>query len=61
MDVYSSYEHISTVYYLILNKDQHAVVKATFRGHYAYNGVVKQTVVASVNVGTSEVVSILNN
>lgn len=61
MDDYSSYEHISTVYYPILNKDLHAVVKTTFRGNNAYDGVVKQTLVARVNVGTSEVVSILNN
>nr|DAL71880.1 MAG TPA: hypothetical protein [Caudoviricetes sp.] len=60
-DDYSSYEHISTVYYLFLNKDPHAVVKTTFRGNNAYDGVVKRTVVARVNVGTSEVVSQLTN
>lgn len=57
----SSYKHISTAYNLILNKDPHAIVKTTFRGTNAYGGVVKQTVVARVDVRTGEVVSIIDN
>lgn len=57
----SSYKHVETVYHLILNKDPHAIVKATFRGTNAYGGVVKQTVAARVNVRTGEIDSILDN
>lgn len=57
----SSYKHVSTVYHLILNKDPHAIVKTTFRGTNAYGGVVKQTVAARVDLGTGEIIQILDN
>ncbi|CAI1524546.1 hypothetical protein [Serratia marcescens] len=57
----SSYKHVETVSHLVLGKDQHAIVKTTFRGTNAYGGVVKQTVAARVDVRTGEVVSILDN
>ena len=54
-----SYSHVSTTYSLILNKDPHAVVKTIFRGKNGYGAVMKNSVVARVNIKTGEVEKIL--
>ncbi|GEM_PF-1934381 len=55
----SSYDHVSTTYRLVLNKDQHAVVKTIFRGKNAYGAVVKDSVTARVNIQSGKVEKIL--
>ena len=51
-----SYKHIETrITQLEFVKDPHATVKTTFKGKKSYGGVVKETVIARVNVSTGEI------
>ena len=55
----SSYDHVSTTFHLVLNKDQHAVVKTIFRGKNVYGAVVKDSVMARVNIQSGKIEKIL--
>ncbi|AIX49316.1 hypothetical protein PSNIH1_03200 [Pantoea sp. PSNIH1] len=56
----SSYDHVSTTYRLVLNKDQHAIVRTVFRGKNAFGAIMKNSVTARVNIKTGEIEKILN-
>lgn len=55
----SSYDHVSTVYSLVLNKDPHAVVKSIFRGKNGFGAIMKSSVAARVNIQTGAVEKII--
>lgn len=55
----SSYDHVSTVYSLVLNKDPHAIVKTIFKGKNGFGAIMKNSVAARVNIQTGAIEKIL--
>lgn len=52
----SSYEHVETVYW---DRQDHLVIKTTFRGKNAFGGVVVNWVKAKVDINNGQVLSII--
>lgn len=55
-----SYKHVKTTYRVLMKGTPHAIVTTTFRGSNALGGIVKQEVVADVDIKTGEIINIID-